>query len=569
MSGTPTPESTEGRALDPLPIPVLFTDSAFAVTSANRAALALLGDEIVGRPLVDWVDPADHVPAAALRAGRSARATLRLRTRDGVTACELRVHARRDGTRLVSVVDPAPSAAGREDDGALPDPHLVVDGSTLALVEGNRSAALLFGRAPAGWPLTDAVPPDHRPALREQLRAGVRGPVVFDLLVQQARGEQVPVEVLAVRVAQAGPVRWRLALRDLRPRAAARVAQERALAASGERRASEATARLAGGLARELTGLLRAAERALSGEDPAELRDAVDSGAELLRALEQLSTTAPAREATFDLRDVVRSAAASVTHPNGRVGVEAALGAEPVPVRGDATALHAALVGLARHLLDLLPADGSVALAMWRVRQSFWVEVRGSTGAEVTLEAEPLLAPRFASGRTAADALAAPIAQAVARAHQLTLTAAGGPRPGFTLRGAVAEVRHDPTKRLELLLVDDDPVVRRSLARMVGRHHEVRQVSDGLQALAAVDAGPVDVVVCDVHLPGGSGIEIARAIRRRRPEALIVLVSGYVDGDELAAALTTADALLEKPFSYETFAEVIADRRARRSSGAG
>ena len=94
--------------------------------------------------------------------------------------------------------------------------------------------------------------------------------------------------------------------------------------------------------------------------------------------------------------------------------------------------------------------------------------------------------------------------------------------PPSTGSGRPQPVSLDPpavqTRRLRLLLVDDDPLVIRGLIRML-RQHEVESVADGESALALLrDAPNYDVVLCDLMMPGMSGMQLYRAVQDEVPE---------------------------------------------------
>jgi CheY-like chemotaxis protein len=65
-----------------------------------------------------------------------------------------------------------------------------------------------------------------------------------------------------------------------------------------------------------------------------------------------------------------------------------------------------------------------------------------------------------------------------------------------------------------ILVVDDDPRIRRSLARaLAGNGAEVRVVETAEEALAILGAMRPDVLLTDVRLPGSDGIELLRPLR--------------------------------------------------------
>lgn len=102
----------------------------------------------------------------------------------------------------------------------------------------------------------------------------------------------------------------------------------------------------------------------------------------------------------------------------------------------------------------------------------------------------------------------------------------------------------------DVLVVDDEPVVRDAI-RLVLEESGMRValVPDGETALLNRALDVCRLVICDVMLPGASGIEVVRAIRARRPDVPIVLITGYAT-PEVAARSTEAGAtaFLPKPF---------------------
>lgn len=91
-----------------------------------------------------------------------------------------------------------------------------------------------------------------------------------------------------------------------------------------------------------------------------------------------------------------------------------------------------------------------------------------------------------------------------------------------------------------IVLVDDHELIRQGLRRAFERAGdfdvvgEAQTVDDARRVVAA--AGP-DVVVLDVRLPDGSGFDLARALRRDRPQLGIVMLTMYAGDDPLFAAL--------------------------------
>jgi two-component system KDP operon response regulator KdpE len=100
-----------------------------------------------------------------------------------------------------------------------------------------------------------------------------------------------------------------------------------------------------------------------------------------------------------------------------------------------------------------------------------------------------------------------------------------------------------------ILVVDDEPELRRALARSLSGHdYAVREAPDGAGALREFAAFKPDVVLLDLILPDTSGVDVCRELRRLRDTPIIVL---SVVGEERAkvdALDAGADDYLTKPF---------------------
>ena len=96
------------------------------------------------------------------------------------------------------------------------------------------------------------------------------------------------------------------------------------------------------------------------------------------------------------------------------------------------------------------------------------------------------------------------------------------------------------TRPLSLLIVDDHEVVRQGLAALLGRRPEFQVVAEAgtvAEAVAAARKFRPDLVVMDVRLPDGSGIEACREIRAEMPDTRVVMLTSYPDEDAVLSAI--------------------------------
>ncbi len=104
-----------------------------------------------------------------------------------------------------------------------------------------------------------------------------------------------------------------------------------------------------------------------------------------------------------------------------------------------------------------------------------------------------------------------------------------------------------------VLLVEDDAKLRRAIRRSIRSDARVIvEVSSCKAALAALEGSSFDMVLLDVHLPDGSGLQVADAAAACSPVPLIVVLSGDASaGEAFRLAQLGAIHYLPKPFSVE------------------
>ena len=136
--------------------------------------------------------------------------------------------------------------------------------------------------------------------------------------------------------------------------------------------------------------------------------------------------------------------------------------------------------------------------------------------------------------------------------------------------GKLLRRRQITSGAMRLLLVEDDASMRNTLERALSRRGlEVATCDDGAKALEQWRAGPPDIVVLDLSLPGLDGLEVlarGRAAGLRTP-VLILTARGTV-GDRVLGLNTGADDYLPKPFDLDEL-EARVRALARRNAPPG
>lgn len=110
--------------------------------------------------------------------------------------------------------------------------------------------------------------------------------------------------------------------------------------------------------------------------------------------------------------------------------------------------------------------------------------------------------------------------------------------------------RNDPEARPDILLVDDEEVVREGARRILeGQGLRVATAPDARQALAHPALARCRAVLCDLILPDRAGTDLLGDIHRLRPGLPIVMITGYATLDqEEQARRAGATEFLTKPF---------------------
>jgi DNA-binding NtrC family response regulator len=114
----------------------------------------------------------------------------------------------------------------------------------------------------------------------------------------------------------------------------------------------------------------------------------------------------------------------------------------------------------------------------------------------------------------------------------------------------------------DVLVIDDEPVVRDGVRRVLEANGlSVATADDASSGLGHGALAACRLVLCDLMLPGGSGIDVLREIARRRPALPVVVITGYATEDHAArAAAAGAAAFLAKPFEASELMDCV--RRA-------
>jgi PAS domain S-box-containing protein len=363
----------------------------------------------------------------------------------------------------------------------------------------------------------------------------------------------------------------------------------------------EAVGRLAGGIAHDFNNILGGilgyaemlAENAPAGSPLKRYADNVLTGANrasgLVSQILSYSRSQRGKRAPVELGRIVAETLELVRGSlAANIRLETALPQEPVYVIGDATQLHQVTMnlctnachamtagGVLRVILDVQSIEAERSFAHTTLHAGVYarltVQDTGVGMEEATLARifEPFFTTKeVGKGTGLGLALVYGIVTDSSGAIDVASTPGRGSAfsiylPRVEAPAAVEEAAASPVARGrgERVLVVDDEEALVAVTSEVLKHFGYEPVgcSDGTAALAAFDNGHIDAVIADEVMPGISGTQLARALRRRRADLPIVLVSGYtgpiLSERALAAGVTE---ILKKPVQSRDIASALA-----------
>jgi signal transduction histidine kinase len=352
----------------------------------------------------------------------------------------------------------------------------------------------------------------------------------------------------------------------------------------------EAIGRLAGGVAHDfnnvLTAILGSAELLMMDTPPGEhareeveiIRDAAVRAQDLIRQLLAFSARQVLQPVVLDLNDLIRDLGRMLRRLIGEdLTLDTDLARDLGAVRADPGQVEQVLVNLAVNARDAMPDGGRLAIRTENVDVTDGGDVPAGPYAliEVTDTGTGMDAPTLARvfepffttkerGKGTGLGLASVYGIVRQSGGHIAVTSTPGVGTSFRIHlprvdapvdtSRAARVVSVPAAGTETLLVAEDEQMVRVLIRKVLEQagYTVLLASGGAEALqlAARHAGPIQMLVTDVVMPGMNGRELARRLLELRPETKVLYLSGYADDAvERHGVLDPGTAFMQKPFS--------------------
>lgn len=239
--------------------------------------------------------------------------------------------------------------------------------------------------------------------------------------------------------------------------------------------------------------------------------------------------------------------------------------------RGSASELREVFVNLIVNAVDAMPQGGSLTICATqkgdRLRLRF-----ADTGSGMNEEVrERVFEPFYTTKGVQGTGLGLAVSYGIIERHQglISVESKLGKGTTFYIDLPVAASEDQVTQEsstdtvtasLSILVVDDEDFVRETLADMLtDLEHKVVAVQGGREALEKVATHNFDLVFTDLAMPEMDGWETARAIRKRRRDLPVVLVTGYgATAKPPSGELDLVAGIIGKPFDFEQVTATIA-----------
>lgn len=120
-------------------------------------------------------------------------------------------------------------------------------------------------------------------------------------------------------------------------------------------------------------------------------------------------------------------------------------------------------------------------------------------------------------------------------------------------------------KALRILVADDDRDAREALSEILKRNgYEIEIAADGSEAISMIDGVAYDIVLTDLKMPGADGIEVLRAVARKKNDCLVILITGFASLETALQAIRHgAYDYLTKPFRMDELLLVVRNAAER------
>ena len=255
------------------------------------------------------------------------------------------------------------------------------------------------------------------------------------------------------------------------------------------------------------------------------------------------------------------------------ISVRVNLDLQDVPdVEGNASELKDVFINIIFNAIDAMPEGGDLTIKTYleTILSEKWVTVEiRDTGVGIDSESKmKIFDPFFTTKMEQGSGLGMSVAYGIIERHKghikFSSTVGMGTvfhtrlpmalyvyeEPGLEKPEGKKQKEHRPCN---ILVVDDDDAIRLTLTEMLEiENHKVVSASSGQEALVFLANQNFDIVFTDLGMPGMSGWEVSKEVKRLYPSTKVVMITGWGGQlDSIRAKESGIEKIIPKPVSYE------------------
>lgn len=316
------------------------------------------------------------------------------------------------------------------------------------------------------------------------------------------------------------------------------------------------------------------------------IQTAAEDAAATVRRIQTFARKAPAKEfEMLDIRSLLNDAIeitrtrwqneARLRGLDYHVTLEAETGQNTY---GSASELREVFVNLIVNAVDAMPTGGNLSISATRENDRLQLRF-ADTGTGMPEDVrQKIFEPFFSTKGAHGTGLGLSVSYSIIERHEgsISIISELGVGTVFTIDLPAGELESSQTNEqtvareiapLTILVIDDEPSVRETLADMLSAMgHSVEMAESGQAAIAKVASKDFDLVFTDLAMPDMDGWETAREIRKHWPEINIILVTGYGPGTAPPAGEgELVNAIIGKPFDFVQVGQAITDVMSSRT----
>ncbi len=309
-----------------------------------------------------------------------------------------------------------------------------------------------------------------------------------------------------------------------------------------------------------------------------------DSGQTVRRLQDFTKKRVPQELSIVDVNSIIKDSI-EITKPKWKdqaqskgVPIEIVSNFEEIPaVSGTDSELRGVFTNMILNAIEAMPEGGKIEIFTFKKKKDVIIQI-SDTGIGIAEEAKKkIFEPFFTTKPFTNTGLGLSMSYGIVKRFggEIEVVSELGYGTTFTIILPFGKAEKDEAVSLKtikqgrqarILVIDDEEVVRSVLSRTLANvNHEVTLATDGEKGVQLFQEGKFDMVLTDLGMPGMSGWEVCRMIKRISPDTPVGMITGW--GAEMSQSKMDEyglDFLISKPFDLKQILNVVAETMESR-----